>query len=429
MNKKQEEEVLRLLGDAPAGELLLAEAAMGCELSPTLHQMAIARYQAIGSHLERDDSPLKDKITLLYPQGSMAINATIRSHRKGRDYDLDVVVEMDYPADCSPSAILDQLYEAVNGKPGSTYFGKVTRQTRCVTVQYEGRDPMHIDLTPSVLLNESDPRYSNIFHAKENTPPKEHYHVRANPHGFARYYDTQTPDEAAFRKDYAYLQQSMHSRTFMFAEKAESETVPEQKTLKDGKSPWTVALQLLKRNRNIRYEKRSGRMPASVMLSSIVAEASFPGASISKALEVIIERLGWKIQQAMNLNSFLEVCNPICRDDKFTDRWPSSMNGQQTYFDDLLLLRNQLRLLMGPGSLASKQDLLRKMFGEKVGTDAFEAYSKRLQNSMQSNQHRIDKKGTVRLGAGLAGAATVTKSVAARPHNFYGERFNERDHG
>lgn len=427
MNKKQEEEVLRLLGDAPAGELLLAEAAMGCELSPTLHQIAIARYQAIGTHLEREESPLRGKISLLYPQGSMAINATIRSHRKGRDYDLDVVVEMDYPADRSPASILDQLYDAVNGRPGSRYYGKVTRQTRCVTVQYEGADPMHIDLTPSVLLNEHDPRYSTIFHAKENTPPTEHYHVRANPHGFARHYDTQTPDEAAFRKDYAYLQQSMHNQTFMFAEKADSEPVPDQKTLKDGKSPWTVALQLLKRNRNIRYEKRAGRMPASVMLSSIVAEASFPGASISKALEVIVEQLGRKIQQAISSNSFIEVYNPICRDDKFTDRWPSCMDDQQTYFDDLVLLRKQLRALMGPGSLASKQDLLRKMFGEKVGTDAFEAYSKRIQNSIQSNAHRIDKKGAVRLGAGLAGAAAITKSVTARPHNFYGG-LHERGH-
>ena len=93
--------------DAPVGELLLAETAIRIELPPSLRRKAIERYGAVRNHIEREGSPLENLVVCFYPQGSMAIRATIRARRRDDGYDIDIVAELDLPADTSPGAALD----------------------------------------------------------------------------------------------------------------------------------------------------------------------------------------------------------------------------------------------------------------------------------------------------------------------------------
>ena len=157
---------------APVGEILLAETAIRIELPPSQHRLAVDRYEAVSKHIERSDSPLNGRVIWFYPQGSMAIRATIKSRRRADGFDIDIVSELVLSPNTPPACgALDLLFEAINGPPDSMYHGMVERQTRCVTVQYA--DGMHLDITPSELLDERDPRRSHIFHAKpEERPPR-----------------------------------------------------------------------------------------------------------------------------------------------------------------------------------------------------------------------------------------------------------------
>jgi hypothetical protein len=160
---------------APVGEVLLAETAIRIELPPSQHQLAVDRYEAVRKHIERPDSPLNGRVTWFYPQGSMAIRATIKSRRRADGFDIDIVSELMLPPGSAPARALDLLFEAINGPPGSMYHGRVVRQTRCVTVEYA--DGMHLDITPSELLDPHDPRRSHIFHAKHEEPIAQHRRV------------------------------------------------------------------------------------------------------------------------------------------------------------------------------------------------------------------------------------------------------------
>lgn len=52
-------------------------------------------------------------------------------------HDVDVVVEVGFPIGTDSAWMLDQLYKAVKGDPGSRYYDfRVTRNSRCVTVTY-----------------------------------------------------------------------------------------------------------------------------------------------------------------------------------------------------------------------------------------------------------------------------------------------------
>jgi len=186
-----------LLGSsAPIGETLLAETAIRIELPPSLHGLAVDRYEAVRKYIERDGSPLAGDVRIFYPQGSMAIRATIRSRKREDGFDIDIVAELILPVTMAPAAILDLLFAAINGEKGSLYYGKVERNTRCVTVHYE--DGMHLDITPSVLIDENDPRRSVIFHAKAEEPPTLHRRLEMNSHAFVEWFNERAPIDLRF---------------------------------------------------------------------------------------------------------------------------------------------------------------------------------------------------------------------------------------
>ena len=155
---------------APIGEILLAGTAIRIELPPSQHQLAVERYEAVRKHIERPDSPLHDRVRMFYPQGSMAIRATIKSRKRADGFDIDIIAELSLPHTTKPGDVLDLLFHAINGPSGSQYHGMVERQTRCVTVYYA--DGIHLDVTPTLLVDERDPRLSLLSHAKPEEPSR-----------------------------------------------------------------------------------------------------------------------------------------------------------------------------------------------------------------------------------------------------------------
>jgi len=65
-------------------DAILAEIAINLQLPPGLHAKAVKRYVAVRTYIERDGSPLHDKVAAFYPQGSMAIDATISTRGNRR---------------------------------------------------------------------------------------------------------------------------------------------------------------------------------------------------------------------------------------------------------------------------------------------------------------------------------------------------------
>lgn len=407
--------------NAPLGELLLAETAIRIELPPSLHGLAVDRFEAVRNHVERDGSPLHDRVRIFYPQGSMAIRATIKSRRRSDGYDIDIVAELILPPNTPPGMVLDMLFEAINGPPGSKYHGMVERQTRCVTVYYA--DGMHLDITPTLLLDENDPRRSVLFHAKPEEHTQAHRRLLMNSYAFCEWFNERTPIDLAFVEAYRVKANALDEARA----DADVVPVPAHSTEVGGKSAAVVALQLLKRNRNIRYEPRKGqRLPPSVMMAKFSGDAAVPGSSISGALNAIIDVALETLETADREHRIADVRNPCCDDDRFTDRWPENPTDQKTYIQDLQLFRDQLAALMSPGlTLSQKQDLLIAMFGEGPARSVIQDYSASLGRAVQSG--RRENAATGRVVPALAAPAIVTATPSqARPHTFYGSVWRKR---
>ena len=177
-------------------DLLLADVAIRVQLSRTEYGKAVDRYETINKWIERDGSPLKDRVQLFYAQGSMAIGATIASKMRTDEFDIDIVAQLELPPGISPKQALDLLFEAIRGEPGSKYHSMTERRTRCVTVKYA--DGMHLDVTPMVRMQHTPERQSIIFHHRAEAPQEPSYPLVANPYGFAQWFKFNTPNDQAF---------------------------------------------------------------------------------------------------------------------------------------------------------------------------------------------------------------------------------------
>ncbi|TQE98699.1 MAG: nucleotidyltransferase [Spiribacter salinus] len=398
-------------------EKLLAETAVRVELPPSWHQRAVQRYEAVREYIERPNSPLHDRVERFYPQGSMAIGATIRTRKRETGYDIDIVAELRLPIQESPETVLDLLHRAIKGDPGSRYHGKVERQTRCVTVHYE--DGMHLDVTPAILQDADDPRRSWIFHAKPGKPREHHSRLTVNSYAFAEWFKERTPIDLDFAESYR-RRAVAHDQLVHLAD-ADADPVPGHSSDNGGKSATVVALQLLKRNRNVLYRTRHGqRMPPSVLLSCIAGRTTGAGSSIGAALEAISGALLEELSAADRAGELIDVRNPRCEADRFADRWPENFAAQRQYLDDLRIFRQKLARLLTESSLADKAEVLQELFGEAPARSVTQDYADELGAAVTQGTRGIGRAGRILAGAGAAAGTRAGSASSPRDHTFFG---------
>jgi hypothetical protein len=392
---------------------ILAEIAISSQLPPSLHKKACQRFKAAREHLEADVR-FEGNVEHFYPQGSMAIDATISTRGTDNEYDLDFISQLGGRfRHMSALDILKEVESAYQNYP----VQKIVRQTRCVTLYYA--DNMHLDITPALRAYGRLDREGWITHAKGPRTSSDDHFVDMNAYGFIAWYRERTPIEQrlakAMRDHWLALDTGL--------EAAEIDEVPEQCDFVV-KNTATLALQLLKRFRNVRYANYNGRIPPSVMLSYYAGIAAKPDMSLS---DMLIRQANWivgDIEQASGYGQLLRVTNPICEADVFTDRWPTSLAQQNefaTMLKDLVVgIEAAKRGEVFPNQL---MDWLRVGFGDRVVTMAADRMADEIGGGVRRAEHGYGRKGSILLPSAAAVAAVAAPSVVrAQSHTFFGEK-------
>jgi hypothetical protein len=264
-------------------DIMLADVAIRIQLSQTGHDRAVDRFDAMKDWIDREGSDLRGRMSLLYPQGSMAIGSTVARVSERDEYDIDVIADLSISQDSDPTSVLDALFNSIRGNRGSRYWGKTVRHTRCVCVSYE--DGMHIDLTPAVRLVGQIDRTSIIFHSKPEDPAVSDKRLLANPWGLADWFNSRTHIEADFAKFYEERADDYYGRRI--ESRAPAEDVPARKSAHE-KSRAVIALQLIKRWRNVLFDRRDRaklRRPPSVLLTKMVGDNANQTRTLAEELE------------------------------------------------------------------------------------------------------------------------------------------------
>jgi len=397
---------------------MLAEIAFSIQLPPSLHAKAVARYEAVRKHLE-STAAFQNEVEHFYPQGSMAIDATISTRGTDDEYDIDIIAQLGGKfRDTQPLDVLEELEDALDGYRGL----RVSRQTRCVTLHYA--DNMHLDISPVIRQERTPDRQSWIMNAKGPDYSSEDCLVPTNAYAFVEWYKKKTPNETivrdAFRNRWL---DEMKARA-----EADVDEVPDQ-THFGVKSMATLALQLIKRYRNIRYSdsRRTGRMPPSVMLAYYAAKTSRPGQKLTEALDTVCSAIIADIQLASSRGRLLHVENPEYRDDVFTDRWPGTVAQQNLFASDLGELVSALRgLRNGTVKLTEFPEVLKELFGDRVVTSAIHRVAAENGSAIKGATQTYTNRGGLLTGPALIVPATpaVAKSLSSvKPmgHTFFGD--------
>ncbi len=349
-------------------DVMLADIAIRVQLTPTDHKLAEDRYKTINEWIEREGSPLHGRVEVFYPQGGFMIGATVARHSTDSEFDIDVMAQINWPVNVDPEAALATTHAAIRGTPGSRYHGMCERKTRCSTVQYVG---MHLDVTPAVRLVHREERTSFIFHSKG----ADRRTLHANPYGFARWFLNMTPVEEVFGKYFEDRSLSFNRALLEALAKADAEPVPAQAPVYR-KSRAVIALQLIKRWRNLAYDRRHPnlRMPPSVLLAYYVARNANQTRTLADELIHQVECMIAALEDAERLNTTVYVVNPVCAEDVLTDRWPDR-NDQRVFIKELRDFAAKLYILREGRPLAEMQRILTDLFGETPAREAVRKYT------------------------------------------------------
>ena len=281
---------------------------------------------------------------------------------------------------------------------------------------------MHIDFTPTIRRPGTPERESWIFHDRWGAPDEASMRLIANPYGFAKWFMERPAVDAPFAA--LHMARILEYERMQFA-RADTEPVPAQEP-PAAKSTTTIAVQLLKRWRNVQYEPRIGRRPPSIVIAKLVADA--PANHTNGLVEEMViqaHRLRKIFQEAHDERALINVSNPVCAQDVLTDQWPRSLAEQETFLNDLVALVAMLQTLQAGCDLAVMKTIMKELFGEDPTTRVFSNYNQSIGSTVKGGSRHMPKSGGLvvpsRPTNGVdAGAAAIAGTVGTPKHKFYG---------
>lgn len=389
---------------------LLMDVARKIQLSRTKHETAVSHYIALCEYVDREGSPLHGKVVECYPGGSFATGTAVASKVSKNQHDVDVVIELDCPPTSDPAVMLQTLFAAINGEEGSRYHGKVKLNSRCVTVEYD--DNTTVDLMPVSRFTNAEPRAGNLFHFKVET--NEKYHKPVNPWGFAKHFNDNVQEDREFYEAFAGRRMLVEA----LQERAETQPMPDHAPMEE-KSSRVVALQLIKRARDIVYRKRPGRKPPSIVVAALALKAGPPQRSlIDEVIAVATFVRNFLVSEA-SAKRRARVFNPAYKPDEFTDRWPEDTEAQMLFAGDLRRLTVSMHRLKNEDlSLEEIKNELQDWFGETAAQYAVEGYLDSRRGEAQERKLRFTPSGRVITGIGAS--AALAGRAAAKTNTFEG---------
>ncbi|WP_407164712.1 nucleotidyltransferase [Bradyrhizobium sp. ORS 111] len=409
---------LRQIASYSIIDVMLADVAIRIQLSPTDYQLAVDHYRAINDWLERDGSPLNGCLRDFYPQGGFAIGATVARHSSDDEFDIDVIADITYRLDVDPEHALATLHDAIRGERGSRYYAKTDRKSRCSTVNYDG---MHLDVTPTVRIGGTVEKTGLIFHSKPEEPWAKKS-LFANPHGFAQWFIAQTPPDQDFGAFFERRSLDYDRERAILTKRADAAPVPEQCPAYQ-KSRAVIALQLIKRWRNLAYYRRHAtrRLPPSVLLAFYVATHANQTKSLAEELSFQVETMLAIVGEAHDRGQKVSAHNPMCQEDVLTDRWPEDLSDQAVFIRELTDFAVKLRRLRSEIALPEMQQVLEDLFGEKPARSAVKAHVQRVGKDVTSVGSRF-MPGKAAIPAAVAGSAPTPSTARSAPsHRFFGD--------
>lgn len=400
---------------------VLLDIVTAIELSNHDRQVAENRYRRLKQHLERPSSPfapyLSGEDAHIYPQGSMAIGATVVNGTSHDRFDLDALVETSKVNGMSADEVLDKLFEALKDFPDAT---EVIRCTRCVQIRFAF---MHMDVTVlDPTTGQRIDRAGDIFHSPDEG---EGYRVPANPFGFSGWFRSVVEpgsevllEEVTKRRSLNGVSRLMKTERELLAEAEQHDLPPMIPPSVD--SEQVLALKLLKRYLGLTYEDRDVRRPPSIYLTKLSADVGLSPYGLFSQLTALAIKVKTEMHTHLNVGAKPDERNPSYEDDRLNDRWPTTAEDMRILSQDMSHLISKLEAAK-TAEFKDVTKIFSELFGEKISERSVNAYLDRSTKADgQSGGGVYIREAAVFAPATAVVAPVVVKSVSRVPeHNFH----------
>jgi len=361
---------------------LLHRIAVDLQLTPTQHKTADLRYGAIGQWLEGPGSPLQGAHPTIYPQGSLRIGTTVKPLAR-QEYDLDLVCELqlDWRLLTNPVDLLNAVEERL--RQHGQYRQMIERKNRCVRINYAG--DFHLDILPACPDPSSGPGCVVV-------PDRRAQGWRpSNPQGYAEWFENR-----------AKLFQTLLTERMAPLPGWQPENM---------KPPLKIAVQLLKRWRDIAYARVAEHAPSSIILTTL-AGLHYDGAqSVSVVLSVVLDRIVGFIETS---GPRLMLPNPTNQQEDLSECW-NDPRSYCLFCDGIRAFHGTWRTLQQRRGIPEVALLLESLFGKDLTIRALKEQAESVEE-LRSLGKLASAKGSGKLGI----ATSSTPSVAVRPNTFFG---------
>jgi len=300
-------------------------------IDPKLYDKAEKRYKILSDFLNRDDSAIKKYNPKIYPQGSVRTGTLIKPENNSA-YDVDLVCEL---LNLNKTNISPKKLKEIIGNEIKIYIKEngiqkeIQESKRCWTIEYSDGVSFHIDILPAIpdesgfLMELREQKIENENYSEtaiaitdnkiKGYDKKPYVWKYSNPKGFSKWL-----------KDIENNYRVLHERSI--------ENMPEYKI----PTPLKKIIMLIKKHRDIYFEKNEDNKPASIILTTLIGlvydeyNNKNPD-NLWATLKDIVYNMEKNISK--NEEGELVIKNPTNEMENFADKWNLNYKLKE-YFED-----------------------------------------------------------------------------------------------
>lgn len=310
------------------------------QIDTTRRERAVQSYETVNDFLKRSESIFRDYDIDIFPQGSFAILTTVKPI-SGDDYDVDYVLTVKLPpnVDRTPVNLLSELERVL--KSSDRYKSICEKKNRCIRLNY--KSDFHMDILPSI----PDYRSTNGDILIPDRETKSW--IESNPRGFISWFETKAKQQ------------------ILFEERAvEEEPLPDELPY-ESKPPLIRAVQLMKRYRDVQFEKSVEKGPRSIILTALAGYLYESDRTTFGTLNQILVKANNLL--ATNRIPF-KIPNPTNTNENFAEEWIESSSKYDEFNGYLTSLSATWRAIESEISIDKVAKLLSSVFGETISSQA-----------------------------------------------------------
>jgi len=360
------------------------------EISETQAEKAKESYEAVGNYLNNN---IKQYYVRIFPQGSFMLGTVIKPISDKDEYDIDLVATIDNKF-TSAKDLKNIVGDVL--KTSDRYSEKVEEGKRCWTIQYSESANYHMDILPTM---KSDTYFQNkkLIMTHKEDENSDYEFRQTNPEAYYDWFVKRMEEE-----------KKKLTEEYAIRNKIEIVEVPEYKI----KTTLQIAIEILKRYRDIKFKDTPDIKPISIILTTLIARIYTGKENVYELIEKFSKEYVLYLERDENGNVLIQ--NPVNKNENFADKWPSNPERKEAFFkfmDDLKydLVTNKVLL---EGNIREQADAYKKLFGENMVNKVYENIAQKTREEREKSNMYLKENGNL---------TTEKTNITVRNHNFYGK--------